>query len=81
MTPRPQPDGALRDATQGFFAVRQTNVFDADGNMLGEGDHIVVNGGILQMACVTKQHIDAAHPRLFRLRTPDGRVRSGRDAA
>ena len=50
---------ALRTATQGFFAVRRATVYDADGNMLGEGDQIIVNGRALQMACLTRQHIDA----------------------
>jgi hypothetical protein len=50
---------ALRTATQAFFAVRRATVYDADGNILGEGDQIIVNGHILQMACLTRQHIDA----------------------
>lgn len=48
---------ALRFASQGFFIVKQTRVFDAEGAPLGEGDRIVVNGAAVQMMSATRQHI------------------------
>jgi len=48
---------ALRFASQGFFIVKQTRVFDAEGASLGEGDRIVVNGAAVQMMSATRQHI------------------------
>ena len=48
---------ALRFASQGFFIVKPTRVFDAEGAPLGEGDRIVVNGGAVQMLSATRQHI------------------------
>ena len=48
---------ALRLASQGFFIINQTRVFDAEGAPLGEGDRIVVNGAAVQMMSATRQHI------------------------
>jgi sRNA-binding protein len=48
----------------GFFAVRKASVFDADGNALGEGEQIIVNGAAVQMTAATRQHIEVpAAPR------------------
>ena len=49
---------ALRGLLSGFFVVRHASVFDADGNALGEGEQIVVNGAAVQMASPTAEHID-----------------------
>jgi len=48
---------ALRFASQGFFLLTQTRVFDADGAALGEGDTIIVNGAAVQMMSASRQHI------------------------
>lgn len=50
---------AMRGLMHGFFVVRNASVFDADGNPLGEGDQIVVNGFAVQMASATPRHIEA----------------------
>ena len=50
---------AMRSLMHGFFMVRNARVFDADGNPLGEGDQIVVNGFAVQMASATQRHIEA----------------------
>ncbi len=50
---------AIRALMQGFFRVRNARVFDADGNALGEGDQIIVNGFAVQMASVTERRIEA----------------------
>jgi len=50
---------ALRAMMQGFFMVRNARVFDADGNALGEGDQIIVNGAAVQMASTTRRRIEA----------------------
>lgn len=50
---------ALRTITQTFFVVRRASVYDADGNALGEGDQIVVNGGLVQMTCASARYIEA----------------------
>ena len=50
---------AMRALMHGFFMVRNARVFDADGNALGEGDQIVVNGFAVQMASATQRHIEA----------------------
>jgi hypothetical protein len=52
---------ALRLASQGFFIVKQTRVFDADGAPLGEGETIIVNGAALQMMSATRQHISVVN--------------------
>ena len=49
---------ALRSMVGGFFAVRKASVFDADGNALGEGEQIIVNGAAVQMTAATRQHIE-----------------------
>ena len=54
---------ALRAVVGGFFAVRKASVYDADGNALGEGEQIIVNGAAVQMASATRQHIDIATPQ------------------
>jgi hypothetical protein len=38
-------------------------VFDADGNELGEGEQIVVNGGRVQMMSATALHITAVQAK------------------
>ncbi len=48
---------ALRFASQGFFMVKETRVFDADGAPLGEGETIIVNGAAVQMMSASRQHI------------------------
>lgn len=53
---------AMRSLMHGFFPVRSACVFDADGNPLGEGDQIVVNGFAVQMASATRRHIEAIAP-------------------
>src|SRR5512141_2929730 len=50
---------AMRAMMHGFFVVRNARVFDADGNALGEGDQIVVNGFAVQMASATERRIEA----------------------
>jgi hypothetical protein len=50
---------ALRSLTDGFFAMLDARVYDADGYLLGEGERIVVNGAAVQMAAATKRHIEA----------------------
>jgi hypothetical protein len=54
------PTQALRAIVGGFFAVRRASVFDADGNALGEGEQIIVNGAAVQMTAATGQHIELA---------------------
>jgi hypothetical protein len=54
---------ALRAMVGGFFVVRKASVFDADGNALGEGEQIIVNGAAVQMTAATGQHIDLAAAR------------------
>ena len=49
---------ALRSIVGGFFVVRKASVFDADGNALGEGEQIIVNGAAVQMTAATRQHIE-----------------------
>ena len=48
---------ALRFAARGFFVVKETRVFDADGAPLGEGETIIVNGAAVQMMSASRQHI------------------------
>jgi hypothetical protein len=50
---------AMRAMMHGFFMVRNARVFDADGNALGEGDQVVVNGFAVQMASATSRRIEA----------------------
>ena len=64
LAPGSDPTQALRALVGGFFVVRKASVFDADGNALGEGEQIIVNGAAVQMTAATRQHIDlAATPR------------------
>lgn len=58
-TPGADPTQALRQAAHGFFVVRNACVYDAEGNVLGEGDHIIVNGTAVQMTAASRRHIDA----------------------
>lgn len=51
---------ALRSAVQGFFLMSNARVFDAEGNNLGQGDQIIVNGAAVQMTSATRRHIEAA---------------------
>ena len=52
------PSQALRSMLGTFFAVRQARVYDAEGDMLGEGEQIIVNGAAVQMVSPTKHHIE-----------------------
>ncbi len=52
--------GSLRMLMQSFFVVSDAHVYDADGNALGEGEQIIVNGAAMQMTCATSAHIGAA---------------------
>jgi hypothetical protein len=58
IAPGAQPTQALRSAVQGFFVVRTARVFDAEGNALGQGDQIIVNGAAVQMTSSTRRHIE-----------------------
>ena len=60
LAPGTDPTQALRAIVGGFFVVRKASVYDADGNALGEGEQIIVNGAAVQMASATRQHIDIA---------------------
>jgi hypothetical protein len=60
--PGADPTQALRSVVQGFFLVRRAHVYDADGNALGEGDQIIVNGATVQMTSATRRHIEAIAP-------------------
>lgn len=62
LPPAAEPAEALRNVIGGFFSVRFARVFDADGNQLGEGDQIIVNGAAVQMTCATRRHIEAPLP-------------------
>jgi hypothetical protein len=63
LTPGIERTQALRSLSQSFFVVRKARVFDAEGEMLGEGEQIVVNGAMVQMACATDRRIgDARRP-------------------
>lgn len=57
----PAADGtdAMRSRLHRFFVVRDARVYDAEGNELGEGEQIVVNGGRVQMMSATALHIPA----------------------
>lgn len=57
------PTQAMRGMMQSFFIVRDAVVYDADGNTLGEGRQIIVNGNVVQMASPTARHIDAVAVR------------------
>lgn len=59
---------ALRTMTQTFFVVRRASVFDADGNALGEGEQIIVNGGLVQMTSASARYIEATAPATTRRR-------------
>lgn len=65
LAPGAVPVPALRTIVGAFFLVKQARVFDADGNPLGEGEQIIVNGAAVQMTAATTQHIPAvdAAPR------------------
>ncbi len=62
LAPGTDPTQALRAIVGGFFAVRKASVFDADGNALGEGEQIIVNGAAVQMTAATRQHIEVPAP-------------------
>ncbi len=57
--PGSDPTQALRALIDSFFVVRRASVYDADGNALGEGEQIIVNGAAVQMTAATRQHIAA----------------------
>lgn len=63
LPPGADPTQGLRSLVQGFFAVRSARVFDADGNPLGEGDQIIVNGAAVQMTAATRRHIETIAPK------------------
>jgi hypothetical protein len=54
------PRVALRSVAQGFFLVREPEVYDAEGAVLGEGEQIIVNAAAVQMMSATRQRIAAA---------------------
>jgi hypothetical protein len=62
LPPAAEPTQAVRNVIGGFFTVRNARVFDADGNQLGEGEQIVVNGAAVQMTCATRRHIESVVP-------------------
>jgi hypothetical protein len=62
LQPGVEPTQALRTVVSGFFVVRNALVFDADGNQLGEGEQIVVNGAAVQMTAATRRRIEAIAP-------------------
>ncbi|HYM15796.1 MAG TPA: hypothetical protein VEZ14_09565 [Dehalococcoidia bacterium] len=62
LAPGVEATQALRNAIASFFVVRNALVFDAEGNQLGEGEQIIVNGGAVQMSCATRRHIEAVAP-------------------
>ncbi len=62
LQPGVEPTQALRVVISGFFVVRNALVFDADGNQLGEGEQIVVNGAAVQMTAATRRRIEAVAP-------------------
>jgi len=49
---------ALQALLQGFFVMRHALVYDADGNALGEGEQIVVNGAAVQMGSASHRRIE-----------------------
>ncbi|MHB8514541.1 MAG: hypothetical protein ACYC9X_00170 [Dehalococcoidia bacterium] len=61
----PEADGtqALRTHLHRFFVVRDARVYDAEGNELGQGEQIVVNGAAVQMVSATALHIAAPAAR------------------
>lgn len=63
---------AMRQATRGFFIVRDATVYDTDGNGLGEGEQIIVNGDMVQLASATAQRIGAAAPAAPARRSMEG---------
>jgi len=74
MAPGADPMATLRLLTNAFFLVRDASVFDADGNLLGEGDEIVVNGAAVQLAAPTRARIAVAAmttPRTHQSEAPD----------
>ncbi len=60
LEPGADPAQALCAALSCFFLVRDARVFDAEGNVLGQGEQIVVNGAAVEMTSPTRQHITAA---------------------
>ncbi len=61
---------ALRQAAHGFFVVRNATVYDAEGNTLGEGEQIIVNGATVQMTAASRRHIDLTTPAVRRTAAP-----------
>jgi hypothetical protein len=59
LTPGADRTQALRNAIQGFFAVRKAQVYDTEGTQIGEGEQIIVNGAAVQMSAATRRHIDS----------------------
>ncbi|MDP9237885.1 MAG: hypothetical protein M3P30_10920 [Chloroflexota bacterium] len=60
IAPGADATAALRSAVHGFLVVQKARVFDAEGNDLGQGDQIIVNGAAVQMTSSTRRHIAVA---------------------
>lgn len=54
---------SLRTRLQQFFVVTNARVYDAEGNELGEGEQIIVNGAAVQMISATSLHIPSVQIR------------------
>lgn len=59
-TPEADTSRALRSLVHGFFLVRHARVFSIEGDALGDGDQVVVNGAQVQMTTIARQHIAPA---------------------
>ena len=80
IAPGSDPTKALWAVIGGFFIVRKASVFDADGNALGEGEQIIVNGAAVQMSATTRQHIDVATAPEFARDEPVSAIADGASA-
>jgi hypothetical protein len=63
VSPEADRTQALGAEMLGFFVVRDAMVYDADGNELGEGEQIIVNGAAVQMVSATALYIAAPSVR------------------
>ncbi len=63
---------ALRALAERFFVVTGATVYDAEGAVLGEGEHIIINGTAVQMMSATTRHIETASPVPAAVRRTDG---------
>ena len=70
---RPEADRTqgLRGQLDRFFVVRDARVYDAEGNELGEGEQIVVNGAAVQMMSATSLHIPSLQASPVRIERMD----------